>query len=72
MKKHLFVALFFLTVVNGFAQQSLEVSAFGGYTGRNNFSTTGGSALVEKGGLFGGSITYALQPGFAFEAFYSR
>ena len=71
-KKLLFTIFLLFNFVTVFAQESFEVYAFGGYTGQNNFAITGGSALIEAGPAFGGSINYAPQPGFSFELFYSR
>lgn len=53
-------------------QQSLEINGFAGFTGRNSFSIDGGSALIENGQVFGGSVKYYFQPEFGAELFYSR
>jgi len=54
------------------AQSSYEVFVFGGYTGKNNFGITGGSALIESGGVFGATVSYSPDPAYSFELFYSR
>lgn len=72
MKKLIILAFCAITIIGELQAQSLEVTAFSGYTFQNKFPITGGEARFDDGHTYGVILTKPLGSNNALEIFYSR